>query len=103
MFFIMVVTDFCPSTHTTINVYKIVVQGSTIPDKLNCGNALHGGGNGRVADQYLDLLGHFSAGVDPMALEFAKDCIECALIVLKMYSSILHICNFDSDKLLNIH
>jgi hypothetical protein len=32
-----------------------------------------------VAGLYLDLLGNFSAGVDPMALECAEDAIEAAL------------------------
>ena len=32
-----------------------------------------------VAGLYLDLLGHFSAGVDPVALESAEDAIEAAL------------------------
>ena len=34
---------------------------------------------GGVAGLYLDLLGHFPAGVDPVALESAKDAIETAL------------------------
>ena len=34
---------------------------------------------GGVAGLYLDLLGHFFAGVDPVALESAEDAIEAAL------------------------
>ena len=34
---------------------------------------------GGVAGLYLDLLGHFPAGVDPVALETAEDAIEAAL------------------------
>ena len=33
-----------------------------------------------VARLYLDLLGHFPAGVDPVALECAEDAIEAAFL-----------------------
>jgi hypothetical protein len=32
-----------------------------------------------IAGLYLDLLGHFSVGIDPVAFECAKDGIEAAL------------------------
>jgi hypothetical protein len=34
---------------------------------------------GSVTRLYLDLLGHFPAGVDPVALESAEDAVEAAL------------------------
>jgi len=34
---------------------------------------------GGVAGLYLDLLGHFHAGVDPVTLECPEDAIEAAL------------------------
>jgi hypothetical protein len=37
---------------------------------------------GRVVGLYLDLLNYFSAGVNPAALECAKDRIEAALFDL---------------------
>jgi nitroreductase len=37
---------------------------------------------GGVAGLYLDLLSHFSAGEDPLALEGAEDCLEAALLDL---------------------
>ena len=37
---------------------------------------------GRLASLLLDLLGHLSAGIDPVALEGAEDGIEAALFYL---------------------
>jgi hypothetical protein len=34
---------------------------------------------GSIAGLYLDLLGHFPAGVDPVSLESTEDAIEAAL------------------------